>query len=113
MKLLLLTFSLRNPKKDYEPFFVALRGNALNWWHFIEQTCVVSTEKDANSYAHLLYPHLEKTDSLLVAEIQPFEFQGWLPPAAWDWLNATSATISPPAPPLTILGMPPPPKQLK
>jgi hypothetical protein len=48
MKLLLVTFSLRNQSKDYESFFVALRGNALQWWHFIEQTCVVA-EKDANT----------------------------------------------------------------
>jgi hypothetical protein len=110
MKLLLVTFSLRNSLRDYSDFFVNLRGNALNWWHFIEQTCVVSTRLDANSFAQKLIPYIEKTDSLLVAEIKPHEFQGWLPPAAWEWLNQTSSiTEQLPLPGLLSL----PPKPLK
>jgi hypothetical protein len=108
MKVLLVTFSLRNTLKNYDDFFVALRGNALNWWHFIEQTCVVSTYLDADSFARKLYPHIEATDSLLVAEIRPHEFQGWLPRAAWDWLNQVSRAAS--SKPPTLPGLPPPPK---
>jgi hypothetical protein len=94
MRLLLVTFSLRNPNKDYSSFHVAIRGNALNWWHFIEQTCVVSTHLDAYAFAQLLYPHMETTDSVLVVEIQPHQFQGWLPKPAWDWLWDTSNKIA-------------------
>lgn len=111
MRLLLVTFSLRNANKDYAPFFVALRGNALNWWHFIEQTCVVTTFEDANTYAHKLYPHMETTDSLLVVEIQPHQFQGWLPNAAWEWLWETSNNIVSEKRPLPG-GLTPPPKRL-
>ena len=95
MKLLLVTFSLRNQNKDYSSFFVALRGNAHQWWHFIEQTCIVSTEHNANNYGLLLTPHIEGTDSLLVVEVKPHELQGWLPKAAWDWLNGVSQVIEP------------------
>ncbi|MGB9073099.1 MAG: hypothetical protein WCC22_10560 [Terriglobales bacterium] len=90
MNLLLITFSLRNPQKDYSQFFVALRGNALQWWHFIEQTCIVTTLHDANTYTRQLLPHIEATDSLLIVKITPHEFQGWLPTDAWDWLNKVS-----------------------
>jgi hypothetical protein len=95
VKLLLVTFALRNIEKDYEPFFVALRGNALQWWHFILQTCVVATTYSAGDFATLLTQHIEAADSLLVVEIQPHEFQGWLPKAAWDWLNQVSEVIKP------------------
>lgn len=101
MNLLLVTFSLRNSQKDYSQFFVALRGNALQWWHFIEQTCIVTTLHDVNAYTKLLIPHIEKTDSLLVTKIVPHEFQGWLPKDAWDWLNKVSSDskqLSLPAP---------------
>ena len=115
MKLLLVTFSLRNLNKDYNSFFVTVRGNVYNWWHFIEQTIVVSTSFDAESFAHLLYPHLETTDSLLVVEIQPHQFQGWLPKAAWDWLWNTSWKIAEEKKLLsseTVPSvLPPPPKQ--
>jgi hypothetical protein len=95
MKLLLVTYALRNNFKDYTSFHVTVRGNALNWMQFIEHTYVVSTAHDADSFSKQLLPHMEPTDSLLVAEIQPHQFQGWLPQAAWDWLNSTSNVISP------------------
>jgi hypothetical protein len=91
MNLLIVTFSLRNQLKNYEPFYVAIRGNSLNWWHFIEQTMVVSTPLDIAAFCDQLYPHIETTDSLLVAKITPHMFQGWLPLSAWEWLNRVSA----------------------
>ena len=104
MNLLLVTFSLRNRARDYNPFFVALRGNALQWWHFIEQTCVVATEHNVQSLTEALVPHIETTDSLLIVQITPHQMQGWLPPVAWDWLNGVSEAIAPRQP-----RMPPPP----
>lgn len=93
LNLLLVTFSLRNPQKNYESFFVALRGNALQWSHFIEQTCIVATVHDANEFSRRLYPHMETTDSLLVVPLSPYGYNGWLPPYAWEWLNSVSAEI--------------------
>jgi len=55
MKLLLVTFSLGSQSKDYGESFVSLRGNALNWWYFIEQTYVVSAHYEANDFAQKTY----------------------------------------------------------
>ena len=93
MNLFLVTFSLRNHNKDYDSFFVTLRGNSLNWLHYIEQTCLVSTEFDADTFAKKLLPHIQRTDSLIVAQIEPHKFQGWLPVDAWKWLNDVSGQI--------------------
>jgi hypothetical protein len=106
VKLLLVTFSLRNRTKDYNPFLVALRGNVLQWWHFIEQTCVVATEHNVQSLTNELLPHIETTDSLLVVELTPHQMQGWLPAVAWEWLNNVSETITPKQPALPF--SPPP-----
>lgn len=111
LNLLLVTFSLRNPLKDYTQFFVQLRGNAYQWWHFIEQTCVVVTNHDSHTFAQLLIPHIEKTDSILVAKIEPFQYQGWLPKEAWDWLNRVSTEVKRPF--LPVLPPLPPPPGLK
>jgi hypothetical protein len=87
MNLLIVTFSLRNTSRDYSSFFVALRGNAIQWWHFIEQTCVVTTFDEVATLANKLRPHIEATDSLLVAKLAPEMCDGWLPREAWEWLN--------------------------
>lgn len=114
MNLLLITFALRNTERDYSQFFVALRGNALNWWHFIEQTVVVSTQYDASAYTQLLLPHIETTDSLLVVKVSPHQFEGWLPPEAWDWFRGVSDRIQQEqTPPPAILPPIPPRPRLK
>lgn len=110
MKLLIVTFSLRNSQRDYSQFFVSLRGNVVQWWHFIEQTCVVLTNHSVQTLTDALLPYLESTDSLLIAEIRPHEVQGWLPPSAWNWLNGVAEALEPttpripPLPPLRRIG---------
>lgn len=94
MNLLLVTFSLRDPNRDYSQFFVALRGNAIQWWHFIEQTCVVTTYLDINQLTNALSPYILTSDSLLVVKLEPHGFQGWLPKEAWDWFAKVSERIS-------------------
>lgn len=86
MNLLLVTFALRNQLRDYDDFFVAIRGNCFQWWHFIETTYIVVTQHDSSELALRLCSHIEPTDSVLVVPVtQPIS--GWLPPAAWTWLN--------------------------
>jgi hypothetical protein len=106
MNLLLVTFSLRNPNRDYSQFFVALRGNALQWWHFIEQTAIVFTHLDVQGYTNVLLPHMENTDSVLVVKVSPHQFQGWLPKEAWNWLNGVSDQISQPLLPSVLPRLP-------
>jgi len=110
LNLFLVTFSLRNPDRDYSQFFVNLRGNAQQWWHFIEQSCVVTTYHDVDTFAKLLVPHIENTDSLLVVEITPHNFQGWLPKEAWEWLHKVSDLKNSQALPHPWGALLPPPK---
>lgn len=106
MNLLLVTFSLRNQYYDYGQFWVELRGNCLQWWHYIEQTVVAATSLGPDEFAEKLSPHLMPTDSLLVVKIEPHNFQGWLPKEAWDWLNNVSGYVLRTSRPL--LAAPPP-----
>lgn len=111
MKLLLVTFALTNPGKDYDPFFVTLRGSVLQWWHFIAQTCVVATNQTVNELSAQLLPHIDQqTDFFVVVELQPHQFQGWLPKAAWDWFNQVSREIQQQRRPQFPAHLPPPPR---
>lgn len=86
MRVLLVTYTLRNVVKDYSTFFKAIQTGSINWWHYLEDTWIVSTTESADDFAKKLLPHIETTDSILVVRIHP-EFQGWLAKEAWDWLN--------------------------
>ena len=86
MNLLLVTFALRNPRKDYDSFFVTLRGNAQQWLHYIDSTILVFTPYSADELTRKLLPHFENTDSILVVPVtQPIN--GWLPQEAWNWIT--------------------------
>lgn len=96
-------FFFKKEERDYSPFFAALKGNVTQWWHFIEQTCVVVTEHNIQTLTALLLPYFESTDSLLIVQVAPHEMQGWLPPRAWEWLNGVSEAIAPRKPVLPPL----------
>ena len=83
---LIITCALNNKFKDYTPFFDAIKNNSRGWWHFMESTWIVDGVHSAHDFAQFLYPHIENTDYFFVAKLQK-EHQGWLPKAAWDWLN--------------------------
>jgi hypothetical protein len=78
---------VRASHKDYTPFFNAIKGNCTEWWHFLDSTFIVATPQSAHDFAQALYPHIENTDHFIVSRLQP-ESQGWMPQAAWDWLNS-------------------------
>lgn len=86
MRLLLVAYKLRVPLKSYTPFYDAIKHNCSNWWHFFDSIFIVYTDYSANEFAQLLFPHLDRRDSLMVVRLQ-HEFQGWLPKDAWDWFD--------------------------
>jgi hypothetical protein len=86
MPVLLVTYSLKNKQKDYSELFSAIKANANGWWHYLDNTWVVNTNKSADEFTRELFPYIEKPDRLLVVKITG-DHQGWLPKDAWNWLN--------------------------
>jgi hypothetical protein len=86
VSILLITHALNNQQKNYAPFFEAIKTNCDFWWHYFDATWIVATSHTANSFAQLLYPHIETNDRLVVVRITR-DYQGWMPQEAWDWLN--------------------------
>jgi hypothetical protein len=86
VNLLLVTFALRNSLRDYDSFFVALRGNSQQWLHYIDSTFLVFTPYSPDELTKKLMPHFEATDSILVVPVT-FPINGWLPLEAWTWIT--------------------------
>ena len=92
MHLLLVAHALRNQFYNYEPFFVALRGNSLQWWNYIEGTHIVVTQYDPTALTEKLTPYILNTDSLLIVPIT-YPMNGWLPEEGWNWLTKTLTAL--------------------
>lgn len=85
----LITYSLKTPNWNYSGFFGAIQGMG-TWWHYIDSTWILKNTSYTNAqqiYTRLA-PFLSKNDFILVVEIVPGTSFGWLPKAAWDWINS-------------------------
>lgn len=86
MAVLLVTYALNNPSRDYSSLKNAIQTTANGWSHHIDNVWIVNTDLSASDFAHKLLPHILKNDRLLVVKITA-EHQGWLPAEAWKWMN--------------------------
>jgi len=84
---LIINYTLRNKAKNYAPFFNAIKSNAVEWWHFLDSTFIVTANKSADEFARALFPFMEAADSIFVCRLQK-DYNGWLPEEAWVWLNS-------------------------
>lgn len=85
--LYVVSYSLQ-PKRDSTPILEELQKSP-NWCHFIDETWLVATTETPEQLAARLYPRFLKTDRILIIQFTSFAaYYGWLPPEAWNWINA-------------------------
>ena len=83
--ILTVTYELRGPY-NYLPFYEAIKKQG-KWWHYLASTWLISTSKTPKEVYNEIAPLMLNTDSLLIAEMGSSQSQGWLPKAAWDWIQ--------------------------
>lgn len=86
MSLILVTYDLKVPGKDYKSLYEALK-TASGWWHHLESTWILSTNDTVQEWTDRLTSLLDKNDRLLVVDITKQVRNGWLTSQAWDWLR--------------------------
>jgi hypothetical protein len=85
-QVLLITYDLRTPGRDYKPFYEVLKQQGA-WWHYIPSSWLVATTKSVQDVYTALGQHLSQQDFILVVPVRKPAF-GYLPKGAWDWINA-------------------------
>ncbi len=83
---LLITYDLRKPGKNYQALYNEIKASG-TWWHHLESVWMIETQSTPEAWYNQLAQHLDAGDHLLIIRVQR-PFQGWLPQNAWDWLNA-------------------------
>ena len=84
--IVLVTYDLNNPTKDYTPLFNALKAQG-QWWHQLRSTWLIDTHKSPTEIWNAIAPYVENTDRVLVTNLAPGH-QGWLGKDAWDWIGS-------------------------
>ena len=84
--LYLVTYTL-NPKRDATKILTALQ-HVGEWWHYLDDTWLISTQETANQLYNRVAPSFFNTDRILIVQITPnATTQGWLTHDAWEWLK--------------------------
>jgi hypothetical protein len=87
--IVLVTYDLNNPSKNYTPLFEALKLQG-PWWHYLKSTWLIDTNKTPTEVWNVIANHVEATDRVFVTNLAPGH-QGWLDKDAWAWINARKA----------------------
>jgi len=91
MRVLLVTYDLKTPGRDYAPFFKALQEQG-KWWHYISSTWLIVTSKTPVEVYNAICPNLSMQDFILITPMAK-TYWGFLPKDAWDWITANSAFL--------------------
>lgn len=81
-----INYDLKQPGRNYDGLYEAIKNCGV-WWHFLGSTWLLDTNLDAKAIWNRLAPHVDKNDFVLVIGLTR-DYQGWLPQAAWDWINS-------------------------
>lgn len=84
-KVLAITYDLKSRSKNYAPLYDAIKQSS-KWWHYLPSTWLVYTADTPDMVWNRLSSLIDKNDRLLIVEVTG-NYQGWLPPDAWKWIN--------------------------
>ena len=64
----MIGYDLNRPGQDYADLIAAIKDQG-TWWHCLDSTWLVKSERTAVQIRDALSPHLDKNDELLVARL--------------------------------------------
>jgi hypothetical protein len=82
----LISYDLRKPGRDYTSLHNAIKS-APTWWHYIESTWIIKTEKSIEDWYNKIRATTDSNDSFIIVDITKQNRQGWLPQKAWEWIR--------------------------
>jgi hypothetical protein len=93
MKTYIVTYTLRDPGKDYMPLYNAIKNNVEDYRHIMESAWVVKMDKTAKELRDILIPHMSfserSCDFLFIAEINGHTADGMIANSYWAFINDT------------------------
>lgn len=83
---LLVTYDLNKPGKDYSELYKAIRAISNDCIHPLESIWILDTSYSAKSASDYLRNHIDSNDNLFVVRLTR-DSAGWMAKDAWTWLG--------------------------
>lgn len=85
--IVLITYDLKNPEKDYAPLYEAIKNCGSDWWHYMESVWIVKTTISPQECFNRIREIITDGDRCFIVDITKQPRQGWLPTNAWNWIK--------------------------
>lgn len=85
--LVLITYDLKQPERNYDTMYEAIKQCGTAWWHYLESVWIVNTHSTPQECYNRIKPNMDDNDYLFIVDITKQNRQGWLPTKAWEWLK--------------------------
>ena len=82
---ILITYDLNSPGRNYMPLFQAIKNISGVWWHSLTSVWLVRTELSPVQIRDILLNHIDSNDELFVIRLAP-DYACYLGQEARQWL---------------------------
>jgi hypothetical protein len=83
---LLISYDLKVPGKNYTELYSTIKNNCRAWWHHLDSTWIVQTSENVNIWTERLRLVMDSNDFFIIIDITRAPRNGWLPQSAWEWI---------------------------
>ena len=85
--IVLVSYDLKNPDRDYQSLYTAIKNCSITWWHYLESVWLIRTELSPKDVFEKIHCSMDNNDSLLITVFNEEMYSGWLPSKAWEWIQ--------------------------
>lgn len=84
--IVLISYDLKSPDKNYESLYEAIKNCSSTWWHYLDSMWLIKTSLSTEEVFDRIHPSMDSNDLLLITEFSG-KYSGWLPSKAWEWIR--------------------------
>lgn len=84
----MITYDLNSTGQKYQDVIQAIKDASTGaWCTFWKSSYLIKSYLTADQISDKITPHLDSNDRMLVIEVKPTNYQGWLRQSDWEYIK--------------------------
>lgn len=84
----MITYDLNATGQKYDEVIQAIKDSSTGaWCTFWKSSFLIKSFLTANQISNKITPHLDQNDRMIVVEVKPTNYQGWLDTDDWKYIK--------------------------
>lgn len=88
MSAYMITYDLNATGQKYDEVIQAIKDSSTGaWCSFWKSSFLIKSYLSANAISNKITPHLDQNDRMIIVEVKPNNYQGWLSNDNWEYIK--------------------------